>query len=73
MVPRTPRHVCSLIVNVANKRTPRLHPITTDNAGLSVVLPLAGRMADRIDQNPENTANEVPETLGFCCFSHLVR
>ncbi len=72
--------------HLRSNRTARLHHIMTDNAGLSVVLPMAGRMADRIDQNPENIANKDvagspsgghdrrngPETLGFCSFSRLV-
>jgi hypothetical protein len=40
--------------------------MTTDNVGLSVVLPMAGRMADSIDQNPENIANGGDRELSVC-------
>jgi hypothetical protein len=46
------------MTNIATIRTARRHRFTTDNAGLSVVLPMAGRTPNSIDQNPENITNE---------------
>lgn len=54
------------LASFALNRTIRRHAITTDNVGFSVVLPIAGRMADRIDQNPENIANEDVCGLSVC-------
>lgn len=46
------------VVNLNINRTARRRRIMSDNAGLSVVLLLGGRMADMIEQNRENIANE---------------
>lgn len=52
------------LASFALNRTVRRHAKTTDNAGLSVVLLLGGRMADMIEQNRENIANE--DAAGSC-------
>lgn len=49
---------------IDKNRTARRHPTMLDNAGLSVVLLMGGRMADMIEQNRENIANE--DAAGSC-------